>query len=116
VYHEAGQIETAVLRFAGGDDLKRAETKEELLKKTAEHAKDMEFWTWRRSRWNASRRASARRDAQRSSRGTPHSGKKLGLRPLLAPLPSGETEAYEVSTFVNSPRNDSPECVRRVFS
>jgi hypothetical protein len=22
-------------------------------------------------------------------------------------------EAYEVSTFVNSPRNDSPECVRQ---
>jgi putative SOS response-associated peptidase YedK len=36
------------------------------------------------------------------------------LRALLAPLPPREMEAYEVSTFVNSPRNDSPECVRRV--
>lgn len=36
------------------------------------------------------------------------------LRALLAPLPSEEMEAYEVSTFVNAPRNDSPECVRRV--
>jgi putative SOS response-associated peptidase YedK len=36
------------------------------------------------------------------------------LRALLAPLPSEEMEAYEVSTFVNSPTNDSPECVRRV--
>jgi hypothetical protein len=27
---------------------------------------------------------------------------------------SEELEAYEVSTLVNSPENDSPECVRRV--
>ncbi|HEX7409135.1 MAG TPA: SOS response-associated peptidase [Candidatus Binatia bacterium] len=38
------------------------------------------------------------------------------LRALLVPLPSEELEAYEVSTFVNSPRNDAPECVRRVPS
>ena len=38
----------------------------------------------------------------------------VDLRALLSPLPSGELEAYAVSTFVNSPRNDSPECVRRV--
>jgi putative SOS response-associated peptidase YedK len=38
------------------------------------------------------------------------------LRALLVPLPSEELEAYEVSTFVNSPRNDAPECVRRVLS
>jgi putative SOS response-associated peptidase YedK len=35
-----------------------------------------------------------------------------GLRALLASLPSAEMEAYAVSTLVNSPRNDSPECVR----
>jgi putative SOS response-associated peptidase YedK len=40
--------------------------------------------------------------------------KENDLRALLAPLPSEEMEAYEVSPFVNSPRNDSPECVRRV--
>lgn len=36
------------------------------------------------------------------------------LRALLAPFTSEEMEAYEVSTFVNSPRHDSPECVRRL--
>ena len=33
------------------------------------------------------------------------------LRELLVPLPSAEMDAYPVSTFVNSPRNDGPECV-----
>ena len=42
------------------------------------------------------------------------SAKDAELRALLAPLPSEEMEAYEVSTFVNSPRNDSSECLRRV--
>ena len=36
------------------------------------------------------------------------------LGSLLVPLPPEEMEAYEVSTLVNAPRNDSPECVRRV--
>lgn len=36
------------------------------------------------------------------------------LRQMLAPLPSEEMDAYPVSTLVNSPRNDSPECVRRI--
>jgi len=36
------------------------------------------------------------------------------LRELLVPFPPDEMEAYEVSTFVNSPRNDSAECLRRV--
>jgi len=31
---------------------------------------------------------------------------------LLTPLPAAEMEAYEVSTWVNSPRHDTPECVR----
>lgn len=33
----------------------------------------------------------------------------VDLQSLLVPLPSEEMEAYEVSTFVNSPQNDSPE-------
>jgi putative SOS response-associated peptidase YedK len=33
------------------------------------------------------------------------------LRELLVPLPSMEIDAYPVSTFVNSPRNDGPECL-----
>ena len=36
------------------------------------------------------------------------------LRALLAPLPAEEMDAYEVSPFVNAPRNDSPECLHRV--
>jgi putative SOS response-associated peptidase YedK len=36
------------------------------------------------------------------------------LRELLVPLLDEDLEAYEVSALVNSPRNDSPECVRRV--
>jgi putative SOS response-associated peptidase YedK len=35
------------------------------------------------------------------------------LRGLLVPLSSDEMEAYAVSTLVNSPQNDSVECVRR---
>jgi putative SOS response-associated peptidase YedK len=38
------------------------------------------------------------------------------LRELCGPLPSEEMEAFEVSTLVNSPRNDSPECVRKLTS
>ena len=36
------------------------------------------------------------------------------LRAILAPLPSADLEAYPVSTLVNSPRNDAPECVQRL--
>jgi putative SOS response-associated peptidase YedK len=36
------------------------------------------------------------------------------LAPLLHPLPAKELEVYRVSTLVNSARNDSPECIRRV--
>jgi putative SOS response-associated peptidase YedK len=35
------------------------------------------------------------------------------LRALLVPLSSDEMEAYVVSMLVNSPQNDSVECVRR---
>jgi hypothetical protein len=34
------------------------------------------------------------------------------LRGLLVPLPAEDLNAYEVSAPVNSPANDSPECVR----
>lgn len=34
------------------------------------------------------------------------------LRDLLTPFPAGEMEAYAVSTLVNSPANDRPECIR----
>jgi putative SOS response-associated peptidase YedK len=36
------------------------------------------------------------------------------LRELLVTLPAEELTAYEVSALVNSPSNDSPECVRSV--
>jgi putative SOS response-associated peptidase YedK len=38
----------------------------------------------------------------------------LVLSLVTQPVLSEEIEAYEVSTVVNSPENDSPECVRRV--
>jgi putative SOS response-associated peptidase YedK len=39
-----------------------------------------------------------------------------GTEPCEFPLPlvSEDLEAYEISTLVNSPRNDSPECVRPI--
>jgi putative SOS response-associated peptidase YedK len=36
------------------------------------------------------------------------------LKSILAPYPSSEIQAYEVSPLVNSPRNDSPECLSRL--
>ena len=36
------------------------------------------------------------------------------LRGFLVPLPAEDLEAYEVSTLVNLPRNDSPECVKPI--
>ena len=38
----------------------------------------------------------------------------LVLSLITQPVLSEEIEAYEVSTLVNSPENDLPECVRRV--
>ena len=35
------------------------------------------------------------------------------LKELLSPYPSGEMEAYTVSTLVNSPSNDSPDVIAR---
>lgn len=34
------------------------------------------------------------------------------LKPLLVPYPSDEMEMYEVSTVVNSPKNEVPECIK----
>lgn len=34
------------------------------------------------------------------------------LDDLLVPYPSQEMEAFPVSTFVNNPRNDSPQCIQ----
>lgn len=36
------------------------------------------------------------------------------LQALLAPHPAADMEAYAVSTYVNKPANDDPECVIRV--
>ena len=36
------------------------------------------------------------------------------LLPLLAPFPSAQMVAYEVSTTVNSPANDGPDCIAPV--
>jgi putative SOS response-associated peptidase YedK len=38
------------------------------------------------------------------------------LSELLLPYPSDQLRAYEVSTLVNSPRNNSPECIAPVAS
>ena len=36
------------------------------------------------------------------------------LKEMLIPYPSEEMEAYEISTFVNSSRNNSPMCIHPV--
>ena len=36
------------------------------------------------------------------------------LQTLLTPFPADQMEAYAVSTLVNSPRNDAPECIAPV--
>ena len=36
------------------------------------------------------------------------------LRGLLVPYLADEMAAYQVSTVVNSPKNDSPECIEPV--
>jgi len=33
------------------------------------------------------------------------------LAALLEPYPGGDMEGYEVSTLVNDPKNDRPECI-----
>ena len=34
------------------------------------------------------------------------------LQPLLQPSPAEQMESYQVSSFVNSPRNQGPECIK----
>jgi putative SOS response-associated peptidase YedK len=36
------------------------------------------------------------------------------LKALLRPYPSEELMAYPVSTFVNNPRHDAPQCLESV--
>ena len=36
------------------------------------------------------------------------------LSTLLKPYPSKEMEAYKASTFVNSPKNESPNCIEPI--
>jgi len=36
------------------------------------------------------------------------------LKEILLPYPSKEMEAYEISTFVKSPKNNSPMCIHPV--
>lgn len=36
------------------------------------------------------------------------------LGKLLTPAPAGEMQTYPVSSLVNSPKNDGPECIQRV--
>jgi putative SOS response-associated peptidase YedK len=36
------------------------------------------------------------------------------LTQLLHPFPSDEMAAYPISTFVNAPKNEGPQCVERV--
>ena len=38
-------------------------------------------------------------------------GRSMTLAALLQPLPSELLETYDVSTLVNSPENDSPQCI-----
>ena len=44
----------------------------------------------------------------------PSEQKSAQLQPLLKPYPAEEMTAYPVSTVVNNPRNDLPECIKPV--
>ena len=44
----------------------------------------------------------------------PFGGRSMALDLVLQPLPSERMEAHEVSTLVNSPDNDSVECIQPV--
>jgi putative SOS response-associated peptidase YedK len=43
----------------------------------------------------------------------PNANDSQKLADLLKPFDPGRMESYAVSTLVNSPRNDSPECIQR---
>jgi putative SOS response-associated peptidase YedK len=36
------------------------------------------------------------------------------LKGMLRPYPADEMTAFPISTLVNSPRNDQPECIERL--
>ena len=38
------------------------------------------------------------------------------LGPLMVPYDAGKLVAFPVSTFVNSPKHDDPECIERLSS
>ena len=44
----------------------------------------------------------------------PFGGRAMDLDLVLQPLPSERMDAHEVSTLVNSPENDSADCIQRV--
>ena len=44
----------------------------------------------------------------------PQLSDKDKLSTLLKPYPSNEMEAYKVSTIVNSPKNDTPQCIEPI--
>ena len=39
-----------------------------------------------------------------------------GLKPLMVPYDDGGRVAFPVSTFVNSPKHDGPECIEPLSS
>lgn len=45
---------------------------------------------------------------------TPGEKAAKDLNALLAPYPASEMQAFPVSTFVNSPANDSPQCIQTI--
>jgi putative SOS response-associated peptidase YedK len=44
----------------------------------------------------------------------PFGARAMALDLVLQPLPSERMEAHDVSTLVNSPENDSAECIQSV--
>ncbi len=42
----------------------------------------------------------------------PEEGRPEDFQPFLKPFPAGVMQVYPVSTFVNSPKNNSPQCIQ----
>jgi putative SOS response-associated peptidase YedK len=42
----------------------------------------------------------------------PEEVKPEEIQPLMVPYPAEEMQAYPVSTYVNSPKNNSPQCIQ----
>jgi putative SOS response-associated peptidase YedK len=55
-----------------------------------------------------------RRQPQGADVERPFGGRRMELDLVLQPPPSQRMAAHEVSTLVNSPENDSAECIQRV--